>query len=246
MQQESVWDGERISNIGWILSRYSEHVQEGDRVRMGIEGDPCSTYRGIDGASAGTVDRVRRDDYGFVQLTVTLDSGKEVELDNRNIAPAKVWEIHPDFVNVFRGRVQKSNGDGEEHDGEEHNDDTYGDTHDFRSAVETQVETLGERLKRMENAGTELERTIASAVRELAGDLMRTYRGEEPEFSFRYADRYDLALTKSSKSDDDSTATYQDDFRGPTKNSSTKNVQSEKYAFDIESLGLRESSVLSD
>lgn len=241
--QESIWDSERISNIGWILSRYSEHIQNGDRIRMGIEGDPCGAYRGEDEAPCGTVTSVTRSDDGFVQFNMRLDtSGEEVSLDNRNVAPEKVWEVHPDFVETFRGRVHgpdEDDGDAEEPSEKEEEHEEPSD--DFRSAVETRVESLGERLQRMETVGSELERTIASAVRELCGDLMRTYRGETPDFSFQYADRYDLALAKR---DDDAPT---DDFRGAVKKkSTTTNKQSEKFSFDVESLGLRESSVLSE
>ena len=137
---------------------------------------------------------------------------------------------------------------------------------DFRSSVKTHVESLDERLKRMETAESELERTIASAVRELAGDLMRAYRGEEPEFAYRYADRYDLALTRSgTKNDheDEQEAEKEEgeedhassDFRGGHEMSSRRHssetrsrYQDEKDSFDLESLSfdVKESSVLSD
>lgn len=208
--QESVWDPERISNIGWLLSRYSEHIQPSDRIKLGIEGDPCGFYRGVDDAPAATITHVSRDDSGFVKFTAVLDeSNVEVELDNRNVSPEKVWEIHPDFVERFRGRVRGEDTEKVEEDPEKIEEEEEEDSDnkpvehrnneedDFRSSVKTHVESLDERLKRMETAESELERTIASAVRELAGDLMRAYRGEEPEFAYRYADRYDLALTQS-------------------------------------------------
>lgn len=251
--QDSVWGSERISNIGWILSRYSEHIQEGDRIRMGIEGDECGVYRGTDDPPAGIVTSVTRDDTGLVKMNVRLETtGDEIELDNRNISPDKVWEVHPSFIDTFRGRIEGRNEEEkepqqeeEEHAPREHEND--GDLGEFRSVVETKVESLGERLQRMETAENELERTIASAVRELAGDLMRTYRGEEPEFAFRYADRYDLALTKS-KSDNEE-VTSLEDFRGSIKKMSEpkrNSHQSEKYAFEATDLQLRESSVLTD
>jgi hypothetical protein len=215
---------------------------------MGIEGDPCSVYRGDNGAPSGTITSVTRGDDGFVKFNVRLDtSGDEIELDNRNISPERVWEVHPEFVDAFRGRIQHDDEsvvsdtkDESQSVKEETNDD------EFRSSVENRVESLGERLKRMETAESELERTIASAVRELAGDLMRAYRGEEPEFAFRYADRYDLALTRSSENDDADEVISE--FRGAVKRSKHSNPirQSEKDTFDIESLAVRESSVLSN
>lgn len=278
--QESVWDPERISNIGWLLSRYSEHLQPSDRIKLGIEGDPCGAYRGVEDAPTAIVSHVSREDSGFVRFTAVLeDSNVEVELDNRNVSPDKVWEIHPDFVDTFRGRVHgdtvSESTPEETHEDEKdaepevdemrHLSQSEEGDDDFRSSVKTHVESLDERLKRMETAESELERTIASAVRELAGDLMRTYRGEEPEFAYRYADRYDLALTRSAtrshqeedrqdaeKEDDEHTSS---EFRGGHETSSRRlsdaprsKYQDEKDSFDLESLSfdVKESSVLSD
>ena len=263
--QESVWDPERISNIGWLLSRYSEHIQPSDRIKLGIEGDPCGVYRGVDDAPTAIVSHVSREENGFVKLTAILeDSNVEVELDNRNVSPEKVWEIHPDFVDTFRGRVHGEEEEGVTDDADR--DDSTPDEdarhltdvdEDFRSSVKTHVESLDERLKRMETAESELERTIASAVRELAGDLMRAYRGEEPEFAYRYADRYDLALTRSgtrsTSTEEEDDRPPQDDFRGGSSRrhaaSETRSkYQDEKDSFELESLSfdVKESSVLSD
>ena len=238
---DSLWGTERLQNVGWILSRYSDYVMQGDVIRRGIEGDPCNTYRGSD-VPYGTVSRVEREDGGLVRFWATMDDGEEMEFDNQNIAPNRVWEIHPDHIGSFRDRVlgESARGGVVIHEEEETTD--RGDE-EFRSSMETHVVTLDERLKRMENAESELERTIASAVRHLAGDLMRTYRGEQPEFSLRYADRYDLALQQR---DDD------DEYRGEgAERPEKKSRQAEKYTFDdVPPLGykgeLRESSVLSE
>ena len=262
--QESVWDPGRISNIGWLLSRYSEHIQPSDRIKLGIEGDPCGMYRGVEDAPTAIVSHVSREENGIVKLTAVLeDSNVEVELDNRNVSPEKVWEIHPDFVDTFRGRVhgetEADEVDDADREGSTPDDDVRHLTDvddDFRSSVKINVDILGERLKRMENAESELERTIASAVRELAGDLMRAYRGEEPEFAYRYADRYDLALTRSgtrsTNTEEEDDRPSQDDFRGGSlrRHAATEarsKYQDEKHAFELESLSfdVKESSVLS-
>ena len=272
--QESVWDPERISNIGWLISRYSEHLQPSDRIKLGIEGDPCGVYRGVDDAPTAIVTHVSREDSGFVRFTAVLeDSNVEVELDNRNVSPDKVWEIHPDFVDTFRGRVHGEDeleetpamdeGDTKSQDDEmRHLSKSEDGDEDFRSSVKTHVESLDERLKRMETAESELERTIASAVRELAGDLMRAYRGEEPEFAYRYADRYDLALTRSATKNHDEVEQEPEnddhvssEFRGGHETLSRRHssesrskYQGEKDSFELESLSfdVKESSVLSD
>lgn len=239
--QDSLWDSERLQNVGWIMSRYSDHVMNGDVIRRGIEGDPCNTYRGSEDVPHGTVTRVERNDDGFVRFWATMDDGEEMEFDNRNIAPNRVWEIHPDHIDSFRSRVLGESGRGGVVIDSEPEEIHRGDD-EFRSSMETHVVTLDERLKRMENAESELERTIASAVRHLAGDLMRTYRGEQPEFALRYADRYDLALQQGGD----------EEYRGEREEKSEKKShQEEKYTFgEVSPVGyrgeLRESSILSE
>ena len=45
---DDIWDPERIETIGRIVTRYSEHLQVNDRIRVGVEGDPCTLYRSVE------------------------------------------------------------------------------------------------------------------------------------------------------------------------------------------------------
>ena len=106
--ENKVWDLERLRTVGSILARYSAHLAEGHRVRLGLEGDPCSVYRNADDAPTGTVVQVNRpdDESGIVRFVAKMDAdGSLVELDNCNVDPTKVWEIDPLFLDEFRGHI---------------------------------------------------------------------------------------------------------------------------------------------
>lgn len=235
MQETSVWDSERVGNIGWILDRYSEYLEVGDRIRRGIEGDPCSVYSGGD-ATYGTVDSITRGEHGTIQFSARMDTGERCDFDNRSIAPEKVWEPDPNEIDKFRGRVYKSN-----------HDDNEGDAYDGGGGGAGEggnevMESLDHRLKELERTGSKVERLLAETVRELSGDLLRVYRGEEPRFGMTYADRYDRALTHG-RDDEGNTVVSTDDFRGDGRTTKTKNLQTEKFNF---AETVKESSVLSD
>lgn len=183
-----IWDPERLANVGWIMNRYGDFLENGDRIRIGQEGDPCSTYRSSEGAGSALVDGIEREVDGTVRFRAVMEeSGNTVYLDNRNVAPDRIWEIHPSLVKDFRERVEtyRSSRDIAGDDGVEHNDTA--------TVTDPDVQ-IERRMKDIEFRGTEAERTLGGAIRELAGDMMRIYRGEEPVFSVKFADRYDLAL----------------------------------------------------
>lgn len=213
-----LWDPERLATVGWIMNRYSEFLRPGDLVRIGQEGDPCSTYRSSDDAPSARVDNVEREVDGTVRFRAVMQgSGAVVNLDNRNIASDRIWEIHPSQVEEFRERVETerthrgaSEDDVEKHaeeNAEEHVEEHAEKHAEEHAATESPRDTdddnleklfatdaLEKRVREMEFRGTEIEKTIGGAIRELAEDMMRMYRGETPNFSIKFADKYDLAL----------------------------------------------------
>jgi hypothetical protein len=160
---------------------------------------------------------VHRDPSGAVNFTAQMDGTHAlVRLDNRNVAPDRIWEIEPDYLETFRGFVDRAldgtsaHSDGNDEDAaaaatdedgaaatpreeaREECDDpsktsSSADRHAFRSAVDEQFTALESRVGRV-------ERDLAAAVAELAGDLMRSSRGVELQFCDRYVDRYEAAV----------------------------------------------------
>lgn len=205
-----LWDAERLATVGWIMNRYSDFLRPGDLVRIGQEGDPCCTYRSADDAPSARVENVEREVDGTVRFRAVIQgSNAVVNLDNRNVASDRIWEIHPSQVEEFRERVQNDRTHrGADDDVAEHTDNEVGEhTEDHEEvANESQYreddsldkffasDGLEKRVREMEFRGTEIEKTIGGAIRELAEDMMRMYHGEAPNFSIKFADKYDLAL----------------------------------------------------
>lgn len=203
-----LWDPERLATVGWIMNRYSDFLRPGDLVRIGQEGDPCSTYRSSDDAPCARVESVEREVDGTVRFRAVMQgSGAVVNLDNRNVASDRIWEIHPSQVEEFRERVENERTHrGTDDDYEEEHAKVRPEEHPEEVATESSdreddnleklfaSDGLEKRVREMEFRGTEIEKTIGASIRELAEDMMRMYRGEAPNFSIRFADKYDLAL----------------------------------------------------
>ena len=104
-----IWDPERIRIVGSVLERYSAHIAPGHRIRCGMEGDECAVYRSSTDAPCATVTEVFREPNGYVKFRAQMDgTGAIVDFDNRNIAPGAIWEIEPDYLETFRGHVERS------------------------------------------------------------------------------------------------------------------------------------------
>jgi hypothetical protein len=203
----ALWEPERLRNVGSVLARYGAHIAPGHRVRLGMEGDPCAVYRAAAEAPCATVLDVQRDPgSGLVRFRAQLDgSPAVVELDNRSVSPDRLWEIAPDYLDTFRGHVDAAAA-GAAHDAAEPpppEPPPPDPLDEYRSAVNGELEALRGRLAEVEERERTLREDLATAVRELAGDVVRAYRGEPAEFAQRYADRYDLAVAERAASDDD-------------------------------------------
>ena len=198
-----IWDPSRIRTISSIMERASPHLKEGNRIRKGIEGDPCTPYRRAEDAARGTVKNVTRDEDGTVTFDAIMDhSGEVVRFDNRGVHAEKIWEIDPSYISTFKGQV----------DGEEEGEEEMGERDTplrksieleeaamFRGMMESRFDKLESRLVDLEKNDTDFRSTTASSIRYLAADLMNTSRGDPLEFSGEYADRYDSALSQKNE-----------------------------------------------
>lgn len=102
---EEIWNEERLRSISSVMERYSKHLAVGDRVRLGMEGDPCYMYRKAADAPVGTVVDIRRssEDDAAVDFSLRLDGDTStlVHLNNRSVHPNSIWEIDPAYMGEF-------------------------------------------------------------------------------------------------------------------------------------------------
>ena len=188
---ETVWDPERVKTVGTILSRYSEHLKPGNRVRRHIEGDPFSpAANDPSSASCGTVTQIaRKDGSDRIDFEVTFDDGTTARLDNMSLDPERVWEIEPAFLDTFRGQIASYSNETEDRRDDMGDESAVRHDDHFKG-----VSGIVQRIDKNEAAQQEFQKQVLETVRHLASDMMRLSKGHEPEFVPMYADRYDLAI----------------------------------------------------
>lgn len=247
---QNLLDPERLETLDRIMSLYGKHLQTGDKLRIGIEGDPCSRFRSVDEAPSVTVSEIlERKEDGLIRFKAIMSGSEETcEFTNRSFDPEFVWELHPDSAETFKQRIRKG-GEKDQYRSVPNEDDLSSkmtlitqDMSQRLATLEDTVERLTEQLgsnnyrgnreediEHMKESERTFRETMASTIRALAGDTLRLARGEPVEFAHQYADRYDLALEERSNST----------FRGsesPTpKKKSQQQHQPEKWSFDTES-----------
>lgn len=125
---EEIWSQERLRSISSVMERYSKHLAVGDRVRLGMEGDPCYMYRNAADAPVGTVVDVRRSshDDGTVDFSLSLDGNTStlVHLNNRSVHPNSIWEIDPAYMGEFIQNMSAETGDSVDPNNETVGDDS--------------------------------------------------------------------------------------------------------------------------
>lgn len=193
------WSSERLAIVGSVLTRYSAYLEPGDRIKLGMEGDPCGTFRSVDDAPTAVVQEVRRDSAsGSVHFTAKLEgSGEAIELNNHSVRPEDLWEIDPDYIEAFKERVFQSTqdeADAQVHESADHGTQDATDAERYRSVVNGRLASLEDELSRIQQAEREFRSTMTEVVSELARDLMRSSSGEEVQFAPKYVKRFDQAM----------------------------------------------------
>jgi hypothetical protein len=238
----------RLETLDLIMSLYGKYLEPDDKIRIGVEGDPCTRFRSVDDSPCATVEEVleRRED-GFLRFRAVMGgSGKTCEFTNRSFDPESVWELHPDSVDSFSSRVNGFRGTSSYRSVPYPQIDELKDkVKDMEDKIALITRDVSERLTTLEEAqqnnssfrGSEsaegeihglkesekvFRETMASTIRALAGDTLRVSKGEPVEFAHQYVDRYDLALEDRATSSD---------YRGASPKRKGVN-QEEKWNFD--------------
>lgn len=196
----SLWNSARLEAIGSVMERYSKYIRPGDRIRLTIEGDDMSPYRGADivNAPCGTVREVTRfPGETRTEMQVEMDDSNELKmLDNMSVYPLSTWEIEPSYLETFRGNVSQAQNESRivSDIDDAGASGSMSELNPAFRAVETQIETQTEELRRF-------QKDVMEMMRHMASDLMRVADGDTPEFVKMYADKYDMALMQQPEED---------------------------------------------
>lgn len=190
-------DPDRLKTLNTIMTQYGSHIVPGNRIRLSVEGDPCTPYRSASDAPTAVVQDILEQSSKLTRFTARLDgSGSVQEYSTLSYDPKHVWELHPDEIDAFTERVFR----GETESAPEAIEAKLSDVEEKFTKM---MSVISERLAKLEDSETyesfrggdqDYRQTMASTIRALAGDIMRCRNGESLEFVHKYVDRYDDAL----------------------------------------------------
>jgi len=95
MDPSEMYNAERIQKISEIMPRFNAHVQPGDNVLFGLQGDPCFPASFSHHRPSGVVQRVKSSGGSNENATirVKMDNGQIKDIPFGSVNPEQVWEF---------------------------------------------------------------------------------------------------------------------------------------------------------
>jgi len=178
-----IFSEDRINNIGEIMPKLSDHVQVGDRIFRGLEGDPMFPYNEST-RPEGEVINVTKKSNGLVDLDVKFEDGVHT-LSAGNIAGDQVWEFTEDaFRNVLERNIKSTTKSSDVSDSAA---GYRGSTNENPEIVKLRT-TLDNQINEMR----EFNQTIVKTLNEMAKDIVSL--NPNAKFSSVFANEYRGAI----------------------------------------------------
>lgn len=175
-----IWSEERIRLIGDVMNEHAEDLKVGVPVQIGIDEDPCNTYRASD-APKGHVTSIERNSNGMVEFTADFPDGQR-KLDNFSILPNKTWQI-------FEGGEYKGEGEAAAEAGR-----SSAAIRKLKEQLDGVNGTLGLLNERVESlyrgSKTEFHGALGNALKSMCEDIDKVSKGEPPSFCIEFVQKY--------------------------------------------------------
>ena len=146
------------------MPKLSEHVRIGDRITLGLEGDPKFPYSNTTRPIGDVVNVLKQND-GLVDLNVKLSNGDTVRLAAGSIAADQIWEFTEDsFRNVLERSISAQNVSSSNNDIESSYRGSVNESQDIvelRKALEIQVQE-----------SNDFNQTVVKTLNEMAKDII--------------------------------------------------------------------------
>ena len=188
------YEPERVQKIATIMNKFREVARVGDRVHLGLEGDPQNTYRGTNRPTA-TIVKVKNEGTPHATVRLRFDSGKSVDIKPHSLE--RLWEFTDASFEKVIERNQPASYRGRA---------TAPDLSEFRSQyakLQKQVGELQETLIQEQDRNRKFGEAMVSTVRELTKEMKGEVADGEPRFSSTFNQVYDHSERASSPFDSD-------------------------------------------
>lgn len=160
----NIFDSDRVSKIGEIMPRFQQHVQPGDQIMLGLEGDPAFPY-GED-RPVGTVTRTKSLEDGSTSVRVRMNTGQSVTLQPNTVDPKQVWEFTDDsFQKVLARSVQPE---------PERPEQTYRGTTNEVDSLRQELDMIKAQMHAEAQEVRKFNNTLISTLNEISQDVCKT------------------------------------------------------------------------
>lgn len=167
----ALYDPERVDKISQIMPRFSEHVQVGDEILLGLEGDPLYPEKYNDYRPKGVVTKVKQLD-GGASIKVQMENGSKVTLAPGELDPQKVWEFSDDsFQKVLQRSIpqEQSNFESNDYRGSE-NVDFKSSSSDIQQ-LKQELAMLKSQYETDQIEARQFNNTLIATMNEVAQDV---------------------------------------------------------------------------
>jgi len=179
-----VTSNDRLSRLSEIMPRFNQHVQVGDEVALGIEGDALFPYGG-GGRPVMKVKSVQRsaDDATDVSLVLEGEGGREVIVPRHTVDPSTVWEFTDRGFDAVIGRTVSAA--------------SATNAAQPRAAPQDSLAALSARVDEMDG----FKKKVVQTMNEMAKEVQMAARGEDCQFCKLFTDTYSAANRSDDSSD---------------------------------------------
>lgn len=167
----ALYDPERVDKISQIMPRFSEHVQVGDEILLGLEGDPLFPEKFNDYRPKGTVEKVKQLD-GGASIKVLMENGQKVTLTPGELDPQKVWEFSDDsFQKVLQRSVKQNEPNLETDYRGSNNNPEYRSSSDEIQQLRQELSMLKSQYENDQIEARQFNNTLIATMNEVAQDV---------------------------------------------------------------------------
>lgn len=155
------YDSERVNKIAQIMPNFAKVCQPGDKVLMGLEGDPLFPKRFLTNRPEATITSVTERENDHL-IGLTYENGETQKVSSMSLASDEVWEYSDA---TFRNVMERQKA-------EQFKEPSYKGT----SEIEQLRSEMSEMKRRMEEQITNsknFHNTMIASLNEMASDICR-------------------------------------------------------------------------
>ncbi len=219
-----MYNPDRIQKIGEIMPGLCEYAQAGDKIHLGLEGDPefPAAYRGTS-RPTGTIQSIRNEGDATI-VTAKMDDGRTRELSSRTIGAYDTWEFTEEGFRGVLAREEKKSARAEQ-------------ALEYRGTSDSDTKSLETKIAQLEDfveSQQAFRKVVVSTMSEIAKDVVNLSKvnGLEAKFCGTLTDRYSALMESRAESSFRGSPALEEDEKFRHINDNTLNFSDEASSDD--------------